>query len=54
LFGDRPHWILFVQMEPATGAVACERLALQYGFRHYCGSDDIRADEARAVHQLNQ
>jgi hypothetical protein len=39
LFGDRRDWILFVQTEPTTSAAGATRLAMQYGFRHYCGSD---------------
>jgi hypothetical protein len=33
-------WILFEQTEPDTRNPAFGYLALQYGFRHYCGSDD--------------
>jgi hypothetical protein len=42
-------WILFEQAELDTRNPAFGYLALQYGFRHYCGSDDIRRrDEAAA------
>jgi hypothetical protein len=48
-YGWHQVWILFEQAEPDTEPPAFGCLALQHGFRHYCGSDDVhRPNEAAA------
>jgi hypothetical protein len=48
-------WILFEQAEPDNRNPAFGCLALQYAFRHYCGSDDMHtAGPARGTINANQ